>query len=144
MEIIVREIRHGSNEYEEEVELRIKILRDPLGLTLTKEQLETEVDEYHIAAFSDGKIVGCLLLKPMSVNEVQMRQVAVTVDSQNTGIGRKMVVYAEKFIADKGFGRIMLHAREVVVPFYEKLGYSAKGDVFIEVTIPHRTMVKSL
>lgn len=144
MEITIRQIQFGSKEYGEAVELRIKILRDPLGLTLTEEQLKAEIDEYHIAAFSDRKIVGCLLLKPMSAHEIQMRQVAVDANMQKTGIGRQMVVFAEKFIADKGFARIMLHAREVVVPFYEKLGYTAEGDVFIEVTIPHRTMVKSL
>jgi hypothetical protein len=39
---------------------------------------------------------------------------------------------------------MILHARETAVPFYERLRYSPVGDVFQEVTLPHRLMEKRL
>jgi predicted GNAT family N-acyltransferase len=144
LEIIVRQIQYGTREYDEELMLRTKILREPLGLTFTAEQLKAEEQEYHLGAFWGEKLVGCLILKPDSDKLVQMRQVAVAADLQGKGIGREMVLFAEKFIVNKGYTRIILHAREVVVSFYEKLGYRCEGDIFIEVTIPHRTMIKEI
>ena len=37
-----------------------------------------------------------------------------------------------------------LHARQVAVPFYERLGYSIVGEPFEEVSIPHFKMEKGL
>jgi predicted GNAT family N-acyltransferase len=34
----------------------------------------------------------------------------------------------------------LLHAQTSVVPFYERLGYTAEGPVFDEAGIPHRKM----
>ena len=39
---------------------------------------------------------------------------------------------------------VTLHARANVVGFYERLGYSAQGDPFLEVGIPHRHMRRAL
>ena len=51
---------------------------------------------------------------------------------------------AEVLAAARGFREMTLHARESVVGFYERLGYAAEGSPFIEVTIPHRAMRKTL
>jgi predicted GNAT family N-acyltransferase len=37
-----------------------------------------------------------------------------------------------------------MHARKHAVGFYEKMGYKARGNEFIEVTIPHFAMEKQL
>jgi len=65
----------------------------------------------------------------------------------NTGFGTpgaQIVASAERLAAERGFRRIVLHARETATPFYEKAGYVATGETFVEVTIPHRIMVKPL
>jgi predicted GNAT family N-acyltransferase len=40
--------------------------------------------------------------------------------------------------------RMVLHARETAVSFYQNLGYSRFGDQFTEVTIPHWAKEKRL
>ena len=75
-------IEHGSNEWNETVELRRKILRTPLGLTFSDSQLEAEKDCIHLAAFGAGKVVGTLLLEPAKEGMVKMRQVAVDPEHQ--------------------------------------------------------------
>jgi len=56
-------IDHGSKEYLQMVNLRNEILRKPLGLTFTKEELEIEKNEILIAAFEEEKMLGCCMLQ---------------------------------------------------------------------------------
>jgi ribosomal protein S18 acetylase RimI-like enzyme len=73
-----------------------------------------------------------------------MRQLAVDEEARGRGIGRMMVRYAEDLARELGFRRMVLHAREPAVPFYELLSYTRVGDRFTEVTIPHWAMVRVL
>jgi N-acetylglutamate synthase-like GNAT family acetyltransferase len=137
-------ISHNSLEYVAEVALRHSILRQPLGLAFSAEQLLVEADSCHIGCYVDGEIVGCLVLKPVDVGDVQMRQVAVAESMQGKGVGRLMVKYSEALAKTQGFRKVVLHARETAVPFYELLGYTKVGNRFMEITLPHWAMEKVL
>jgi ribosomal protein S18 acetylase RimI-like enzyme len=141
------QILYNSSRYRDLVELRRRVLRIPLGLDFTARQLAEEKEDIHIAAYLDGELVGCVALRPIDGSRgagVQLRQMAVDPDHQGRGVGVQMVSAAEGLAAERGFRRIILHAREAAMRFYEKAGYVATGERFIEVTIPHRTMVKQL
>lgn len=73
-----------------------------------------------------------------------MKQVAVVPDLQRNGIGTAMVKYSEALARRVGFTRMVLHARETAVPFYERQGYSRLEERFEEVTVPHWMMAKRL
>lgn len=135
----------GSAPYALTVALRHEVLRIPLGLAFTLDQLASESGSHHLAAFDDaGHILGCLMLTPHSSGEVQMRQVAVKPEMQGTGLGRSLVVEAERKARELGFTRMMLHARDVAIGFYARLGYTREGDLFTEVGITHQQMAKKL
>ena len=137
-------IDHGSKEYLQMVQLRMDILRKPLGLTFQPEELEKEKDEILIAAFEDEKMLGCCMLVRTDNNTVRLRQMAVLNNLQGKGIGRALMQFAENIARDLGYKKITMHARATAVGFYERLGYSVRGDMFEEVTIPHYEMEKSL
>jgi len=142
MNIEIKHIAFGGAEHKKEIELRYKVLRQPLGLNYMQEQLKAEKDEFHFAAFDGDKLVGCLLMKAIGNDEIKMRQVAVDEDDQGKGVGKSLVLFSEKFAAENGFSHITLHARKTAVPFYEKLGYKIVSDEFTEVTLPHFKMKK--
>jgi N-acetylglutamate synthase-like GNAT family acetyltransferase len=138
------EVAHGSSEYEATVGLRRRVLREPLGLDFTREELAAEAADYHLIANEDGTLAACLTLVPLENCVIKMRQVAVEPVLQKRGIGRELVRFAEDFALERGFTRIALNARTSAVPFYERLGYACVGEDFVEVTIPHRMMWKAL
>ncbi|MBN9501019.1 MAG: hypothetical protein BGO01_05205 [Armatimonadetes bacterium 55-13] len=140
----VREIGHDSCEYLVALELRRQILRRPLGLDFTADQITAEAADFHIAAMEGIELVGCLVLSPQDETTIKMRQVAVTPDRQGQGIGARMVIYSEEFARAKGFKVMTLNARDTAVHFYLRLGYEVVGEPFEEVTIPHRKMQKGL
>ncbi|MBK9335800.1 MAG: GNAT family N-acetyltransferase [Lewinellaceae bacterium] len=141
----ILEIQFGTPEFDDAVRLRYEVLRKPLGMEYTAEQIAAEYDQFHLAAYSAaGWLVGYLNLTPCENNEVKMRQVAVDSRCQGSGIGKAMVAASEEFARQRGFHKIVLHARETAVPFYLKLDYKIVGERFEEVTIPHFRMEKIL
>jgi len=137
-------IDHGSKEYQQMVDLRMHILRKPLGLDFTKEELESEKEDVLIGCFEDDKLEGCCLLTKTDKKTVRLRQMAVTSGLQGKGIGRVLMSFAENVARDLGYEKLTMHARKSAVGFYEKLGYNICSDEFNEVTIPHYVMEKDL
>jgi N-acetylglutamate synthase-like GNAT family acetyltransferase len=137
-------IQHASPEYDQMIRLRLEILRIPLGLTFTEEQLEKEKNDILIGAFEGSNIVGCCVLTAHDGTTIQLRQMAVATGIQAKGVGRKIVDYAEKKALEQGYSILMMHARNTALDFYRKCGYEVKGNEFIEVTVPHHHMEKML
>jgi len=137
-------IDHGSKEYHQMVQLRNDILRKPLGLKFTPEELEQEKEEILIGAFEEDKMLGCCMLIKNDVQTVRLRQMAVLNNLQGKGIGKALMQFAENIARDRGFRKITMHARTTAIGFYEKLGYNVSGEQFDEVTIPHYVMEKLL
>jgi ribosomal protein S18 acetylase RimI-like enzyme len=140
----IKEFGFNSEEYRNELELRNKVLRKPLGMSLYDENLEADKNDVHIGAFINNRIVGVLILTILNSNELKMRQVAVDDDFRAMKIGTGMVRFAEEYSKKKGYSTMLLNARKTAVAFYEKLGYKKISGEFLEINIPHYKMSKSL
>lgn len=140
----LKQIDHGSKEYQQMIQLRMNILREPLGLNFSKEELEKEKDHILIAAYEEDEMLGCCMLKIIDSHTLQLRQMAVKNNLQLKGIGASIISFAEIVSRDKGFKKIIMHARDSAVGFYERFGYKLKGEQFTEVNLPHHVMEKKL
>ncbi|HUB61212.1 MAG TPA: GNAT family N-acetyltransferase [Puia sp.] len=140
----LRMIDHGTKEYQQMVQLRMEILRKPLGLGFDKEELEQEKEDILMGAFEDDRILGCCLMTRVDGATLRLRQMAVPNNMQGKGVGRALMIFAENIARDLGYKRLCMHARSTAVGFYQKLGYRITGNEFVEVTIPHYIMEKDL
>ena len=140
----LKQIDHGTKEYQQMVKLRTEILRQPLGLSFTPEELAKEKEDILIGAFDDDVLLACCMLTKAENHCLRLRQMAVQNNLQGKGIGASMMNFAEILSRDKGYKKLIMHARETAVGFYEKLGYKVVGNKFTEVTIPHYIMEKKL
>ena len=140
------DVDFGSSRYDELVELRYKILLEPLGLKFLDSFRDKEMSYLHIGCVEslDDKLVGGLILAPVNDKEIRLMQVAVDTVHQGEGIGRELVAYAEKRAKQAGYSKIVMHAMLSVVHFYEKLGYRQEGDLFEEQGLTFAKMVKKL
>jgi predicted GNAT family N-acyltransferase len=142
--MLIHTIDFATPEFDEALAMRYEVLRKPLGLDYSVEQIAEEWDNIHIAAFDgSGRMTGYLNLTPVDENVVKMRQVAVAPAYQGKGIGKAMVAYSEIVAKQRNFKEIELHARKTAVPFYLSMNYELVGDEFEEVSIPHFKMRKS-
>lgn len=143
--VCLEQARHRSPLYEESIRLRDRVLRRPLGLSFTADDLAAESNDVHCTASDrSGRLLGCLVLTPLEDGAIRMRQVAVDPSLQRSGIGTLLVAWSESLARAGGYRRIVLHARDTAVPFYLRLGYMIEGEEFTEVSIPHRIMVRDL
>jgi GNAT superfamily N-acetyltransferase len=137
-------IDHGTADYRQMVELRLQLLRKPLGLSFTPEELEKEKSDILLGCFEEDKLEACCILTQVDPSTVRLRQMAVGAALQRKGIGRVLMNFAENIARDRKYSRLTMHARKSAVGFYEKSGYRICSEEFTEVTIPHYVMEKEL
>ena len=140
----IKIIDHGTPDYEKMVALRYEILRKPLALIFSPEDLERDREDVLIGAFDEDRILACCILTRYDEDRCKLRQMAVHKSQQGKGVGGQLLHFAENVARHKGYRSMVMHARKTAVGFYEKLGYAVRGDEFEEVTIPHFLMEKTL
>ena len=140
----LKQIDHGTDDYQMMISLREELLRRPLGLAFDNTELEKEKDDILIGSFEDDRLLGCCLLTEVDSQTVRLRQMAVRNNLQRKGVGDSILRFAETLARDKGYRKITMNARATVIGFYERCGYRTCSDEFIEVTIPHKMMEKWL
>ncbi len=140
----IQTVLHKSPTYEEATRLRDDILRKPLGLKLTREELDRETGDTHVVGLLDGAVVGSLTITPVDAHTARTRQVAIAESMQRQGLGNRLMDFAEAWAKRHGYLRMVLHARLTAVDFYLRRGYSIESDLFSEVSIPHYIMGRAL
>lgn len=140
----IKIIQTTSPAYEAMIALRMKVLLDPIGIPRSYINPEKEASDILIGAFDEDKLIGCCILTHVDNDTLQLRQMAVDNSLQQKGIGATIVSFAESIAKERGYKILMMHARDNVIPFYQKCGYSISGEQFFEVGIGHHKMEKQL
>ena len=96
--------------------------------------LDTEC--LHFLATLNGEPVGTARLLP----DGHIGRVAVLSSARGTGIGYQLMEAAIKAAREAGHPHAALSAQLHALAFYERLGFVAHGDVFMDAGIPHREM----
>ena len=135
---------YGSELYRASLKLRDEVLRQPLGLTLTAEELADDAFRTHFCAVADGAVVGSVSLRPVDQQTLQLKQMAVIEARRGEHIGARLLAFAEAHARSDAYRVIVLHARLGADGFYARLGYGCEGEPFDENTIPHIKMTKRL
>ena len=144
--MVLKIIKIDTLDYKKMVELRTQILRIPLGLSLSQFDLEMDKKDILMGYFDDSclELIACCILTTIDMDIIKLRQMAVGEKWQGQGVGKALILFAEKFAKKQGFNQMVMNARKVAIGFYQKLGYKIVSDEFIEVTIPHVKMYKTI
>lgn len=135
---------HGSKDYWSSVSLRYEVLRQPLGLKFSREELLAEDNQIHLVYKRGTYVLACAVLVPIDDVRIKMRQVAVDEGLQGQGYGQTLIKFVEAHAKDMGYKTMECNARRTAVPFYEKMGYKVISELFYEVGIPHFKMERDL
>ena len=112
-----------TNEWEEYYDLRYRILREPWKQPRGSERNEGDATGMHFGLYDSNQLLGILRLDSMEIGISQIRFMAVETSNQGKGIGENLMLFAEEISKNRGDKKIILHAREIALGFYEKLGY---------------------
>ena len=142
--IEVREIDYDSPSYRMVMGFRDRILRQPLGLQLTEEDTAGENSDRHFVISSNGRICGGVIARSETKARSRLRQMWIEPDVENRGLGRQLLSQVLQILRQDRVHEVTLHARAPVLGFYEKCGFHPVGELFEEVGIPHRMMIRSI
>lgn len=137
--------------YPQEVELRQRVLLDPIGYSMDRFCAEypglEDRFEHFVAVIdhpSGRRVVGCVCLLPddPEAGVGKLMQMAVDPQRQREGIGRELLAELERrAFGELGLRELYCHARLDAAPFYERNAWVRDGEVFDEAGIPHVRMV---
>lgn len=145
MDIHIKQVNVDDADYPQVYDLREEVLRKPIGLSLKDEDMSGDRLDIILAAYDGEKVVGCLMLHPTEKADVRkLRQMAVAPECQGKKIGQQLVLAVEALLKKQDVNKIVLHARQTAIGFYEKLGYKITSGIFTEVNIPHVIMEKMI
>jgi predicted GNAT family N-acyltransferase len=140
--VIVR-LASDATEVAEAIDLRRRVFSSEQGIRRAADEDGRDHRALHVIAFEDGALVGtCRMI--VSGDVAMLGRLAVERDDRRRGVGRAVLAEAERCALDAGAGRIALHSQLPALEFYEKSGYSAYGEVFVEEGIEHVAMEKQL
>lgn len=144
MKINFIEIGFQHERYAEVLQLRNKILRQPLGLELSDNDLKDDDQSQFCVAIVNNQVIGCNMLTSVGENMVQLKQMAIDNNFQGKGIGNDLMIFTENIARNCGYTTIVLNARETAINFYKNLNYQTTGNPFMSVGILHVKMIKHL
>jgi predicted GNAT family N-acyltransferase len=101
---------------------------------------ELDPDAQHVLAFIDGAPVGTGRI----TSQGRIGRMAVLSEYRGHGVGREILLALVKIGRNNGIDRLCLSAQCHAIPFYERMGFVAQGDIYEEAGIPHRWMEQPL
>ena len=124
---------------------RLQLVRRRVFVT---EQRVPEAEEWddddevcvHVLAMLNREPVGTGRISPAG----KIGRLAVLSEFRGRGIGDRILLMLIEQARHRGLAEVTLNAQVHAVPFYERHGFKAEGELFDEAGIPHRRMQKAL
>lgn len=112
-----------DEEWHKYFDLRWRILRAPWNQPQEQPDAGEEGCIHRICCTADGRIVAAGRLHRIDAHNGQIRYMAVEKDCERKGYGTSILASLEQAALETGIDKILLHARESAVTFYENRGY---------------------
>lgn len=123
--------------------LRERVFCGEQGVSMAAERDGLDREAVHVVALERDRVVGtCRLVFEGRV--AHLGRMAVERGRRGTGVGGAVLDAAERSARERGAERISLHAQVTSLRLYERRGYEARGEVFVEEGMDHLEMEKTL
>lgn len=123
--------------------LREEVFCGEQGVSLAEERDGRDEEALHLVVVDDGVVVAtCRLLVEGAT--VKLGRMAVSRTRRGLGLARALITEAETRARALGAERMVLAAQLNAQALYDRAGYDAYGDVFLDAGIEHVMMAKTL
>lgn len=144
-------INYNSPEYQKALRLREDVMRKPLGLLLSEEDVKDDGKRIHISediimmsSFANDELICGCSLRIIHHKIAHIYSVFVKQELQNKGFGQRLMAYAENYAKSQGAKRLYVEGRKAAKNFYQKCGFSSCGLEYIDMNIVHQDMRKDI
>lgn len=144
MDIEMKRIEYGTDEYEVSIDIRNEAFRKPWGLDIRDEDLSGDQNMEMYGGYLNGKMIATVFLAEDDKDTARVKSVAILEEYRKYGLGRYLMDFIEDVARQRGYTKSNLMGRVSVEGFYHKLGYETLSEPFDYQTIPHVEMTKDL
>ena len=137
---------NGANELEQVYEVRMIVFVEEQNVPP-----EEELDAYDLTAthflmreITTKRVVATARFLDKGERVGKVGRVAVLKEYRGLGIGAEIMRLVEDHASVQGYRELLLEAQTHAIVFYEKLGYLAEGEIYLDCDIEHRVMRKEL
>ena len=142
MSVEVRAVR-GDDDLGAALALRRTVFVEEQGVPVEEELDEHDAEALHLVALDAGQVVGtCRLLG--DGDALKLGRMAVAAHARRRGIAARLLEEAEAQAHAQGIRVIRLSSQLSARAIYERAGYSAYGEQFLDAGIEHVMMEKTL
>jgi len=140
--LTLQQVAFTAPEFAHCFELRLAVFVQEQNVPLEEERDEHDPAALHFLASEHGVALGTarVVLKNAGA-AAKIGRVAVAKTARGRGIGAALMRHIETAVPAREF---LLDAQTHALRFYERLGYRAEGEAFMEAGIPHRHMRKTV
>jgi predicted GNAT family N-acyltransferase len=133
----------GEDELAGALALRRAVFVEEQGVPLHEELDEHDAEALHLVAVEGGEVVGtCRLLE--AGDALKLGRMAVAPPARRRGIAARLLQEAEVHARARAVRVIRLSSQVGARAVYERAGYTAYGERFVEAGIDHVMMEKTL
>ncbi len=133
-----------SEIYLDAVRIRQKVFVQEQGVPASLEIDKNEAYSVHFVLYIDKKPAATVRLLPLDDQTFKLQRMAVLKEYRGKKLGAAIIAEAETFARQQKFTKIELGAQLSAEKFYQKLGYTAYGEIFQDAEIDHVHMKKEL
>lgn len=121
--------------------IRFAVFVREQGVPPALEHDEHDASALHLLARdNDGRPIGTARM----LDDGHIGRMAVLPTWRDRGVGSTLLRELLRVASRRGCERVFLHAQCPAVTFYERLGFTPVGEVFVDAGIDHRQMEKVL
>lgn len=121
---------------------RVFMIEQNVDISLELDEDDKTCTHYCLYDDNETAIGTCRILD--HGDTAHLGRVAILKEYRQKGCGAFMISEVEKSCKMLGYKKVELGAQLHALPFYEKQGYHAYGEIFMDADIEHRMMVKEL
>ncbi|MDJ0805991.1 MAG: GNAT family N-acetyltransferase [Gammaproteobacteria bacterium] len=127
---------------EDEALLKLVRMRVFIEEQQVPKELEWDGEDHQALQFlaldAEQRPIGTARLLPSG----QVGRMAVLKAWRNRGVGSALLLRLLAEAAQGNYPELFLHAQLTALPFYQRHGFQADGEVFYEANIPHQRMTR--
>ena len=124
--------------------VRTEVFVEEQGVPKEEELVREAQTTIHALARINSIPVATGRLITIDNKNARIGSMSVKLEYRRIGVASLVLDFLEEKAREKGIQYITLEAQEYVKQFYSDRGYSERGNIFLEVGIPHVKMVKEL
>jgi GNAT superfamily N-acetyltransferase len=107
-------------------------------------QLPDDAAGQHFGAFAEGALVAVISLFVGADGVARFRKFATAPAWQGRGVGTALLHHVIAQARAQGASQLWCDARQNTLPFYQRFGLAAEGDVFYKGEVPYMRLSRAL